>query len=149
MSGRIGKNNEKIIELYKSGEGIGDITDSLSLHWSNVYSILKNHDLLAERKDLRIPEIQKLLKKGMEPEEIRKKYHLDRWKIRKAVLYETGKEYTPEGIKETETKQESEEIDELNLNRREDTRQIRHVQYGGKKYTDMTDYYNETGGMGW
>ena len=149
MSGRFGKHNEKIIALYNQGEGITDITTALHLQWSNVYAILKNHNLLSDRKDLRIPEIQKLLKQGMEPEEIRKKYHLDRWKIRKAVLYETGKEYAPEGIKETEAKQESEEIDELNLNRREDTRQIRHVQYGGKKYTDMTDYYNETGGAGW
>ena len=102
MSGRIGKHNEEIIALYNSGEGIGDISESLELHWSNVYSLLKKHDLLAGRKDLHIPEIQKLLKKGMDPEEIRKKYHLDRWKVRKAVLYETGEEYAVEEIKEPE-----------------------------------------------
>lgn len=149
MKGRIGKHNDEIIDLYNSGEGITDITTALHLQWSNVYAILKNHNLLSDRKDLRIPEIQKLLKQGMEPEEIRKKYHLDRWKVRKAVLRETGKEYLPEEIKGTEVKQEPEEINELNLTRSIDNRQIRHVQYGGKKYIDTTDFYNETGGAGW
>ena len=149
MSGRVGKHNDEIIALYNSGEGITDIATSLHLQWSNVYVIIKNHNLLSDRKDLRIPEIRKFLKQGMDPEDIRKKYHLDRWKIRKAVLYETGKEYAPEGIKETETQQEPEEIDESTLPHSVDTRQIRHVQIGGKNYSDMTDYYNETGGMGW
>ena len=149
MKGRRGKHNDEIIALYNSGEGITDIATALHLQWSNVYVILKNHDLLSDRKDLRIPEIQKLLKQGMEPEEIRKKYHLDRWKVRKAVLRETGEEYEPEGIKGTEVKQGPEEIDELNLTHSIDNRQIRHVQYGGKKYIDQTDFYNETGGVGW
>jgi hypothetical protein len=149
MRGRIGKHNDEIIALYNSGEGISDIAIALALHWSNVYVILKNHDLLSDRKDLRIPEIQKLLRKGMDPEEMRKKYHLDRWKVKKAVLYETGKEYEPDGIKETEPQLQENEIDETNLTRRTDTRQIRHMQIGGKRYADMTDYYNETGGAGW
>ena len=149
MKGRRGKHNDEIIALYNQGEGITDITTALHLQWSNVYAILKNHNLLSDRKDLRIPEIQKLLKQGMEPEEIRKKYHLDRWKVRKAVLRETGEEYEPEGIKGTEVKQGPEEIDELNLTHSIDNRQIRHAQYGGKKYIDQTDFYNETGGVGW
>jgi|GEM_PF-1646289 len=149
MSGRVGKHNEEIIALYNSGEGIGDITAALGLQWSNVYAILKNHNLLSDRKDLRIPEIQKLLKKGMEPEEIRKKYHLDRWKVKKAVLRENGKEYEPEEIKETEAKQEQEKIDDSLLEYSIDKRKIRHMQYGGKKYIDQTDYYSETGGAGW
>lgn len=149
MSGRIGKHNEEIIALYNQGEGITDITTVLCLQWSNVYALLKNHDLLSDRKDLKISEIQKLLKQGMDPEEIRKKYHLDRWKVGKAVLRETGREYLPEEIKGTEVKQEPEEINELNLTRSIDNRKIRHVQYGGKKYIDTTDFYNETGGAGW
>ena len=149
MSGRVGKHNDEIIALYNSGEGITDIATSLHLQWSNVYVILKNHNLLSDRKDLRIPEIRKFLKQGMDPEDIRKKYHLDRWKVRKAYLYETGNEYAIEEIKETETQQEPEEIDESMLEHSIDTRKIRHVQINGKQYADMTDYYNETGGMGW
>lgn len=144
MSGRIGKHNEEIIALYNSGEGIGDISIALAVNWSNVYNLLKNHGLLPKEKSLKIPEIQKLLKKGMEPEEIRKKYHLDRWKIRKAVLYETGEEYAPEEIKELEP-QETEPVVTI----AKDTRKIKHTQIGGKNYADITDFYNETGGYGW
>ena len=144
MSGRIGKHNEEIIALYNGGEGIGDISKSLAINWSNAYNLLKNHGLLDDQKSLKIPEIQKLLKKGMEPEEIRKKYHLDRWKVRKAVLYETGKEYAPEEIKEPEQK----EIEPV-VTIAKDTREIKHTQIGGKQYADITDFYNETGGYGW
>ena len=144
MKGRKGKYNKEIIDLYNSGEGIGDISIALAVNWSNVYNLLNNHGLLPKRKALKIPEIQKLLKKGMEPEEIRKKYHLDRWKVRKAYLYETGKEYAPEELNEPEP-QKVEQITEM----AKDTREIKHTQIGGKNYADITDFYNETGGYGW
>ena len=144
MKGRKGKYNKEIIDLYNSGEGIGDISIALAVNWSNVYNLLNNHGLLPKSKTLKIPEIQKLLKKGMEPEEIRKKYHLDRWKIRKAVLYETGEEYAPEELKEPEQKGI-----ELVVTIAKDTREIKHTQIGGKQYTDITDFYTESGGVGW
>ena len=140
---RISKHYDAIKTMYQEGNSIVDISRKLNMQRATVHTILRNNGFLKDYKTLTVAEIDDFLIKGMDPEELRKTYHLDSKKVARAVKRV--------GLKspKSEPQQDTKEIDELNLNRREDTRQIRHVQYGGKKYTDMTDFYNETGGAGW
>ena len=93
-------------------------------------------------KTLTVAEIDELLIDGANPEELRKKYHIDSKKVARAVIRVAK-------MNNVAPAEESEEVDDSILEHSIDNRQIRHVQYGGKKYIDQTDFYNETGGAGW
>ena len=133
---------DAIKTMYEHGESIVDISRKLNMQRATVHTILRNNKFLKDYKTLTVAEIDDFLIKGMDPEELRKKYHIDSKKVARAVKRVGLTVSKPD-------KTEPEEIDESTLPHSVDTRQIRHVQYSGKKYIDQTDYYNETGGLGW
>ena len=133
---------DAIKTMYEHGESIVDISRKLNMQRATVHTILRNNGFLNNYKTLTVVEIDDFLIKGMDPEELRKKYHIDSKKVARAVKRV--------GLTVPKTdKPETEEIDDSLLEHSIDNRQIRHVQYGGKKYIDTTDFYNETGGAGW
>ena len=134
---------DAIKTMYEHGESIVDISRKLNMQRATVHTILRNNKFLKDYKTLTVAEIDDFLIKGMDPEELRKTYHLDSKKVARAVKRV--------GLKspKSEPQQDTEEIDESMLEHSIDTRKIRHTQIGGKQYADITDYYNETGGMGW
>lgn len=140
---RISKHYDAIKTMYQEGNSIVDISRKLNMQRATVHTILRNNGFLNNYKTLTVAEIDDFLIKGMDPEELRKTYHLDSKKVARAVKRV--------GLKspKSEPQQDTEEIDESMLEHSIDTRKIRHVQINGKQYADMTDYYNETGGMGW
>ena len=133
---------DAIKTMYQEGNSIVDISRKLNMQRATVHTILRNNGFLNNYKTLTVAEIDDFLIKGMDPEELRKTYHLDSKKVARAVKRVGLTVSKPD-------KTEPEEIDESTLPHSVDTRQIRHVQYGGKKYIDQTDFYNETGGAGW
>lgn len=131
---------DAIKTMYEQGDSIVDISRKLNIQRATVHTILRNNGFLKDYKTLTVVEIDDFLIKGMDPEELRKKYHIDSKKVARAVKRV--------GLTVSKT-DKPEEINESNLTHSIDNRQIRHVQYGGKKYIDTTDFYNETGGAGW
>ena len=140
---RISKHYDSIKTMYQEGNSIVDISRKLNMQRATVHTILRNNGFLKDYKTLTVAEIDDFLIKGMGPEELRKKYHIDSKKVARAVKRV--------GLKspKSEPQQDTEEIDESMLEHSIDTRKIRHVQINGKQYADITDFYNETGGMGW
>ena len=133
---------DAIKTMYEQGDSIVDISRKLNIQRATVHTILRNNGFLKDYKTLTVVEIDDFLIKGMDPEELRKKYHIDSKKVARAVKRV--------GLTVPKTdKPEPEEIDDSLLKHSIDNRQIRHVQYGGKRYIDTTDFYNETGGAGW
>lgn len=80
---RISKHYDAIKTMYQEGNSIVDISRKLNMQRATVHTILRNNKFLKDYKTLTVAEIDDFLIKGMDPEELRKTYHLDSKKVAK------------------------------------------------------------------
>ena len=136
------KETKTVIDLYLSGMAMNQICEETKKSRSAIYQILKLHNVVRTRPRCADEEIIKLIKEGRTAKEIsgmlkcssarigniRKKYNMSKPNIH--------------GPKEPDISTEG-------LTIKEDHRRMYKVVEGGKKYVDVTEFYNEMGGFGW